>query len=185
MLDDEMLALDAAALARVAQELVRQLLHETRARQTQTLELLRIDQASGAVVTEHELITLDDIGPAVGLRRAETVADDLEHEIVGGQRENDHYQAAIARRVHEAVDRGVEMALQREVALALALLGAAEHGVELVDRLARHERAQQRDGRADDRQVDMEIRAGVAEQRADVSHRHHYRIDLAPRPGSC
>src|SRR5271170_4200541 len=121
-----MLALDPAALARLAQELVRQILHEARTRQTQALELLCIDQTPGAVVTEHELVALHDVRTTVGLRRAETVTDDLEHEVVGGEREHDHYQAAIARRVHEAVDRGVEVALQREVALALALLGAAE-----------------------------------------------------------
>src|ERR1700723_2775504 len=123
-----MLTLDSAALACLAQELVRQLLHEARPRQTQALELLCVDEAPGAIVTEYELIAFHDVRPTVGLRRAETIADHLEHEVVGGEREHDHHQAAIARRMHEAVDRGVEVALQVEVALALALLGAAEDG---------------------------------------------------------
>ena len=55
------------------------------------------------------------------------------------------------------------MALQGKIAFGLALLGAAEHGVELIDRLARHEGAQQRDGGADHRQIHVKIGARVAE----------------------
>jgi hypothetical protein len=65
-----------------------------------------------------------------------------------------------------------------EIALGLALLGAPQHGVQLVDGLARHERAQQGDGRADHRQIDVKIRTRVAEQRADVGARQHHGIDL-------
>ena len=73
-----------------------------------------------------------------------------------------------------------QMALQRKVALGLALLGAAQHGVQLVDRLARHEGAQQRDRRADHRQVDVKIGIGVAEQRADVVARQQHRFTCTP-----
>ena len=71
-----------------------------------------------------------------------------------------------------------KMALQREIALGLALLGAAEHGVQLIDGLARHERAQQRDRGADHRQIDVKVGARIAEQRTDVGARQHHGIDL-------
>ena len=126
VLDDQILALDAAALARIAQQLLGERRHEAGARQAQTPEFLRVDQAAGAVVTEHELIALHDVGASAGLRLAEAVANDLEDQVVRGQREHDHDQTAVARGVHEAVDGGVEMAMQGKVALRLALLGAAQ-----------------------------------------------------------
>ena len=66
--------------------------------------------------------------------------------------------------MHEGVERRVEVAAQREVAFGLALLGATEHGVQLVHGLVRHERAQQGDGGADHRQVDVIVRTREAEQ---------------------
>ena len=109
---------------------------------------------------------------------SEAVADHLEHQIVGGQGEHDHDQAALSRRVHETVDGLVQMPLQGEVALGLALLGAAQHRVQFVDGLARHERPQQRDRRAHHRQIDVEVRTRVTEQRTHVSARQHHRVDL-------
>jgi hypothetical protein len=44
---------------------------------------------------------------------------------------------------------------QCKVTLGLALLGTAEHGVELVHRFVRHEAAQQRDRGAYYRQIDV------------------------------
>ena len=178
VLDDQILAFDPAALARLAQQLLGQSRHEAGARQPQALEFLRVDQAAGAVVPEHELIALDDVGAGGGLRRAEFVADDLEHQIVRRQGKDDHHQAALAGRMHETVDGFVQVPLQREVALGLALLGAAEHGVELIDGFARHEGTQQRDRGADHGQIHVKIGARVAEQRADFGARQHHRIDL-------
>ena len=73
--------------------------------------------------------------------------------------------------------------LQREIAFGLALLGAAQHGVELIDGFARHEGAQQRDRGADHRQIHVKIGARIAEQRTDVGARQHDRIDLHALPG--
>jgi len=129
-------------------------------------------------VAEHELVALHHVLARAGLGRAEVVADDLEHQLVGGQREHDHHQAALARRMHEAVDGFVQVPLQCKVTLGLALFGAPQHRVQLVDGLARHERAQQRDGGADHRQIHVEVRARVAEQRADIGARQHHGVDL-------
>jgi len=178
MFHDQVIAFDAAAQAGVAQQFLGQCRHEARARQPQTLEFLGIDQPPGAVVAEHELVALDDLLAGGGLRRAEVIADHLEDEVVRGQREDDHDQAALAGRVHEAVDGFFQVTLQREVAFGLALLGAPQHGIQLIDRLARHEGAQQRDGRADHGQIDVKIGTRVAEQRADFGARQHHGIDL-------
>ena len=55
------------------------------------------------------------------------------------------------------------------VAFGLALLGPAQHGVELVDGLVRQQRAQEHDGVADGGQVGMEIAVGEPEQPADLA----------------
>jgi len=80
--------------------------------------------------------------------------------------------------MNETVDRFVQMALQREVSLGLALLGATQHGVQLVDRFARHEGAQQGDRGADHGQVHMKIGSRVAKQRSHVGARQHNGVDL-------
>ena len=133
MLDDQVFALNPATFARLEQQFLGQRRHEAAAGKPQPLEFLRVDQAAGAVVPEYELVAFDDIGARGGFRRSEFVTYDLEHQIVRRQRENDHDQAAIAGRMHETVDRFIQVALKCEIALRLALLGAAEDGVELVD----------------------------------------------------
>ena len=72
------------------------------------------------------------------------------------------------------------MAPQRKIALGLTLFGAAQHGVQLVDGLARHERAQQRDRGTDHRQIDLKVRVGIAELRADVIARQQHGFNLHP-----
>ena len=57
---------------------------------------------------------------------------------------------------------------EQAIALGLALLGAAEHRVDFVHRLARHEPLQETDGGADVFEIDVEIRAREAEQHAHV-----------------
>ena len=139
MLDDQILALDAATLAGIAQQFFRERGHEARPRQTQTAEFLGVDQTAGAVVAEYEVIPLDDVGTCAGFRGAKMVANHFEHQIVRGQGKHDHDQSAFTGRVDETVDGGVQVPLQSEIALRLALLGTAEHRVQLIDRLARHE----------------------------------------------
>ena len=178
VLDDQVIAFDPAAFARFAQQLLRQIRHEARTRQPQAPEFLRIDQAAGAVVPEHEFIAIDHVRARGCLGRAEFVANDFEYQIVRGQRKYDHDQAAIAGRMHETVDRFFHVTLQGEVALRLALLGAAEHGIEFIDGLARHEGAQQRDRGANHRQIHVKVAACIAKQRADVGARQHHRVDL-------
>ncbi|MNI62970.1 hypothetical protein D3C73_1183120 [compost metagenome] len=53
----------------------------------------------------------------------------------------------------------IEVAEERPVALGLALLGASEHGVDLVDRLARQKAAQEHHRIANGGQVGLEIAA--------------------------
>ncbi len=70
----------------------------------------------------------------------------------------------------------VEVAEEGAVALRLALLGAAEHGVDLVDRLARQQAAQEHHGIADGGQVGLEIAARDTEQVGDIAAPGQYRI---------
>ena len=54
------------------------------------------------------------------------------------------------------------------VAFGLALLGAAEHGVDFVDRLVRQQRVQEHDRIADRGEVGMQVAARIAEDLRDV-----------------
>src|SRR5450631_3808516 len=139
MLDDQILALDPATLAGCGQQLFHEVRHEAGARQTQAQEFLGVHQSAGPIMSEYELVALDDLLARAGLGRTEMVADDLEYQIVRGQGEYDHDETAVARRMNETVDRGAQVALQGEIALRFALLGAAENRIQFVDRLARHE----------------------------------------------
>ena len=129
---------------------------------------------------EDPLVLFHDFGARRVLRWAEAVADHLEHQVVRGQREDDHHQSALTRRVHEHIEGLAEVAAQGVVTLGLALLGATEDRVELVHGLAGHEGAQQRHGCTHHRQVDVKIGTGKPEQRADVTAGEHHRVDLQP-----
>jgi hypothetical protein len=77
-------------------------------------------------------------------------------------------QARRAFGLHQTLVRVLlEMAEEGPVALGLALLGTAEHGVDLVHRLARQQAAQEHHRVGDGRQVGLKIAARDAEQ---VSH---------------
>jgi len=97
------------------------------AREAQALELLRVDQSAGAVVLEHELVLFEDIAAQDVLLVRELIADELEHEVVGRQREADHDQAAFAGGQRELIVRLPHVAEQFPEALGLALAGPAEH----------------------------------------------------------
>ncbi len=82
------------------------------------------------------------------------------------QGETDHDETALAGRVHEAVGCRAEVPEDLAVALGLALLGAAEHGEQLADGLARQDPLQEQDGVAHTLEVHVEVRAGEAEEDA-------------------
>ncbi len=70
--------------------------------------------------------------------------------------------------MHERFRTGLEVAEEMPIALGLGLLEATEHGVPLVDRLARQQRLQEHDGIADGFEVGEKIRTGDAEQHGDI-----------------
>ena len=177
MVDHQLVVFEAHGAGRFALQLRDQLVREARGRELQALELLRVDQPSGAVVLEHQLVLLQHFFAQDVLRVRETVADDLEHHVERGQREADHHQSAVAGRVHESIAALLQVAEQLAIALGLALLGAPEHRVQLAHRFARQDGLQEHDRLADVRQVDVEVRAREAEQDADGGLVHHDRVD--------
>ena len=74
----------------------------------------------------------------------------------------------------------VEVAEEAAVAFGLALLGAAEHGVQLVHGLVRQQRAQEHHRVAHGRQVGLEIAARDAEQLRHVGAPGQYRLGADP-----
>ena len=169
MADDDVVAVEHRALAATREKFVEQHGRELRARQAQPVEFLRVDEAPRAVVAEDERVFLHDLGTNAFLRKRELVADQLEHERIRRQRKHCHHHAAFAVGVHEfLVAMRPEVAEEVAVTFGLALLGATEHCVELVDRLVRQDRAQEDHGVADSRQVGLEVAARVAEYLGDV-----------------
>ncbi len=175
--NDELVAVDARALGGFRHQFREHRLVELREREFDVGEFLGIDQPTGAIVAEHELVPFHDLVAARVLRESKAVADDLEHEIVGGEREADHHEPLVARRMHETVVTGRQVIRELPIALGLALAHAAEHGVELVDRLVRQDRVDEIDRALHRFEVDEEVRARETEQDADVVVRHHDFVD--------
>ncbi len=175
--DHQLAVLEVHGARGLALQLLDQRLGEACSRELQPLEFLRVDQPAGAVVLEHQLVFLQNFLAQDVLRIREAVADDLEHHVERRQRETDHHQPAIARRVHELIRALLQVTEQLAVALGLALLRAAQHRVQLADRLARQDGLEEHDRLADVRQIDVEIRAREAEQDADGAFVHHDRVD--------
>jgi hypothetical protein len=119
-------------------------------------------------VLEYQLIFLDYVFAANRLRVGETVTNDLEYDIVGRQCKNHHHHAFVAPRVHEPVAGLPEVLKKRTIPLSLALLGTAEHGIYLRNRLLWHHGIQERHRGAHDCQVCMKVRACKSKQHADV-----------------
>ncbi len=130
-----------------------------------------------AVVPEHEVVLGEHVGAQDVLLVRELVADQLEDDVEGGQGEADHHQSLLARGQHELVVRVLQVAEELAVALGLALLGAAEHGVELAHRLARQDVLQELHDLAHVGEVDVEVRAREAEEHADRALVEHDRVD--------
>ena len=72
---------------------------------------------------------------------------------------HDHHQPLLARRQRELVVRLLQVPEELPEALGLAVLGAAEHGVELAHGLPRQEVLQELHDLADVREVDVEVGA--------------------------
>jgi hypothetical protein len=143
----------------------------------QEAEFLRVDQAAGAVVVEHETVLGYDLFAQHVLGKGEAVADHLEHERIARQGEHQHDHAANAVGMDEVLVRiGSQVAEEVAEALGLALLGAAKHGVDLVDRLVRQQGVQEHYRIPDRGQVRVQVAARVAEDLGDVLALDQHRL---------
>ena len=83
---------------RVLGQLLQECFGKASALKHKVLVLLCVDQASGAVVAEDEVVSVDDSLPAHVLRVVEVVTDHFEHDWVGGPGEHDHHHAPVSLR---------------------------------------------------------------------------------------
>ena len=148
-------------------------------------EFLRVDQTTGTIMLEHQLVLVHHVLAHHRLRRREMVADHLEHQRIVGQREHRHDHALLARRMDKLLRAGLEVAEEVPVALGLCLLEAPEHRVPLVHGLARQQRLQKHDGVADGFEVSQEIRTGDAEQHGNIVAFGKHRVDGEATPVRC
>ena len=111
------------------------------------------------------------------LRIREAVADDLEDDVEGGQREAHHDETALARQRARTGPRVCQMPQELAVALGLALLGAAEHGEQLARPAYAAAWIQEQHGFADALEIHVKVGAREAEHDADVVFGEHDRID--------
>ena len=171
-MDDEVVALHGDAVRATGQQFIQQCRRKARARETQEAVGLRIQQAAHTIQVEDQRILVLHVLVGHGLRVGEFIADHLEYQRVAGQGEYRHDHAGGAFGMHQLfVGVAGEMAEERAEAFGLALLGAAQHGVDLVDRLVRQQRAQEYHRVAHRGQVGMEITARIAEELGHVGAR--------------
>ena len=164
-------------LGRAREQLREQCRVEAIDRQLEVQELLGVDQAPGVVVPGHQPVLRDHHLARGVLRIAELIANHLEDEVEGLEREHVHHQAGIALRMHEEIAAPAQVIGKAPEAFGLALAQASQHGVELVDGLAGQDRMQELH-RADDRGGVREvIGAGVAEDVADLRFLEQHRVD--------
>ena len=183
MVEDEIFAVDVHAACGLRREFLEQRGREAGEGQAHALELLGIDQSTGAVVTEHELVLVEDVLAHHVLDGRETVADQLEHHIERGQGEADHDEAALACGVLELVIGGAEMAYQVAVAFGLALTGTTQHREELREGLAGQQLPQEHHGFHHALDVDVEVGSREPEHDAGVVLIEHHRVDRQSRLG--
>jgi len=97
---------------------------------------LRVQQATDAIELEHQLVFAFDLRATHGLGIGKAVANQFEHQRITGQGKYHHDHAGRAVGMHQLLGgMRLEMAEKRAIAFGLALLGAPEHRVQLVDRL--------------------------------------------------
>ncbi|KAG1185322.1 hypothetical protein G6F35_014894 [Rhizopus arrhizus] len=142
---------------------------------------LCVEQAADTVEVEHQRVLLFHLLPRHCLGPGKAVADQLEHQRIAGQGEHRHDHARRAFGRHQPFLRMlVEVAEEGAVALGLALLGAAQHGVDLIDRLARQQAAQEHHRIPHRGKVGLEVAARHAEQVGDIAAPGQHGIGAQP-----
>ena len=184
MREHQIVTVGLHGFAAAFEQLLQQGRRELPARKAQVAEQLGVDQAADAIVVEHQPVFLLDLGAGHGLGIGKAVADQLEHHRIAGQGEHRHHHAALAVGVDEGlVSVPLQMREEMPVALGLALLGATQHGVELVDRFVRQQGAQEHHRIAHGFQIGVKVAAGVAEQHRNLGalgdQRDHDRREAA------
>ncbi len=111
---------------------------ELLARKTQEAVFLRVDQASDTVVLEHQMVFFQHLFARDVFREREFVTNQFEYQRITRQRKYRHHHAAFAIGMG-AVLFGMfpEITKEMPVTFGLALLGTAQHGIDLVDWFAR------------------------------------------------
>ncbi len=131
-------------------------------------EFQRVGHAPDAVhLLDHHELALDR-GLVHLLGTAEDVLDDLEDVGVGGQREDQHDQAADAGGHDELVFRMVQVVDEIAEEHRFALLAEAEHDVDLGARLGGHDRAQELHVAGGHFHLHHEVGARQREEQADA-----------------
>ncbi len=119
-------------------------------------------------MVEHEFVLAHDLAAGRLLRVGEPVANDLEHDVVAGHREDEHHHAGDAPRVLEPLVGRGHVGHEVPVQLRLAVFVVPERRVELGPGLVRHEALEVDDKRSRGVDGDVERRPGVTEEDGDV-----------------
>ena len=144
------------------------------------LELLRVHQAAGPIVLEDELVAPHHVLARGALGIPEAVADHLEDDVVGGQREHQHDESDVAGGDLESIRGVVEMGHEVAVQLDLAVLVVPHGEVQLGDPLGRHDRLEEADHPRGHLDVDVERRAREAEHDARLVDGHEHGVGDDP-----
>src|ERR1700704_6557626 len=125
------------------------------------LELVCFHQTTGAVVLEDEAVSSHDIVSVALFREVKAILDQLEHQVVTRQRENQHHHPARSFRGDEPVGRGAKMSDKIPVKLRLAMPVETDCVIKINQSLTRHQLTQIAYELVRAHQLDPEISARV------------------------
>ena len=111
---------------------------EPMTRNAQVLKLVGFNEASGAIVFEHEFVSTHDVGALALFRCVEMVADEFKDDIIAWQSEHDHYHSARAFGIDETVVGVAEVSDKIAVELCLGMPVETDRVAKLGKRFPRH-----------------------------------------------
>src|SRR6202162_426952 len=168
VVDDHKIGGHLHGLIGVTPELLNEIRGETLSVELEVLELLGLHEAARALRVEHNAVGSSNVSGRHGLDGRKPVPDDLEHDVVARQCEDDHDHAVDPRREDEKFNAFLQWAEEASVDLGFSMLLMPHRDVELGDRLLRHQELQVPNVLDSGVELGVEMRASEAEDDADV-----------------
>ena len=131
VLDDQCATIDTQLRGAGCIELLHQLIGKAAGVKDEVVELLGVGHPASAIPSFHQMVfVLHDLVRDLFWGR-EAILDDLEHILIGGQREYRHHHTFDARRHNELVLRRADVAGRRPIEVGFSVAEVADRTVDL------------------------------------------------------